>query len=60
MVGRNSNQRQGKGRNQGNQRGAGPAGNCVCTQCGNEVPHKRGVPCYEMQCPECGAQMRRK
>ena len=32
----------------------------VCPECGKEVPHQRGTPCYEMECPECGASMRRK
>jgi endogenous inhibitor of DNA gyrase (YacG/DUF329 family) len=31
----------------------------VCPQCGHRVPHERGVPCTERQCPECGANMAR-
>lgn len=40
--------------------GLGPSGICMCPECGKEVPHKRGVPCYEEDCPVCGAEMIRK
>jgi len=40
--------------------GAGPGGDCVCTSCGNTVPHQRGVPCYQMKCPKCGSPMTRR
>lgn len=53
-----SQNNRGKGRKQGNK--AGPGGVCVCPECNKEVPHKRGVPCYKRECPECGANMRRK
>lgn len=46
--------------NQEKRRGLGPQGMCVCPECGEEVPHKRGVPCYERPCPQCGAKMVRK
>jgi len=36
---------------------AGPSGLCVCPQCGEEVPHQRGLPCSEATCPKCGAKM---
>jgi cation diffusion facilitator family transporter len=39
--------------------GMGPSGDCVCTKCGHKVPHERGVPCYKMKCPKCGAPMAR-
>lgn len=45
---------------QGQRKGLGPQGMCVCPECGKEVPHKRGVPCYEKTCPKCGAKMTRK
>lgn len=37
----------------------GPAGKCVCPNCDHKIPHKRGVPCYEKKCPECGTKMTR-
>ena len=58
MPGNNSNR--GRGLNQGNKAGAGPGGNCICPECGKEVSHQRGMPCYKRECPECGAKMRRK
>jgi len=48
----------GMGRNRTNL-GLGPSGNCVCPSCGATAPHKRGVPCYDMTCPKCGAKMTR-
>jgi hypothetical protein len=36
---------------------AGPDGYCVCPQCGRKEPHQRGVPCFERNCPNCGAAM---
>ena len=61
MPGRGQgNNNSGRGRNKGNQAGSGPEGACICPQCGEEVPHQRGKPCYETECPQCGAQMRRK
>jgi hypothetical protein len=45
------------GRMKGNQPGAGPSGNCVCPACGEKVPHKQSTPCYDMNCPRCGAKM---
>ena len=39
--------------------GLGPAGFCVCMQCGTKVPHQRGIPCYELKCPHCGQPMTR-
>lgn len=53
---------QGRGRRQGggNRPGAGPAGNCVCPNCGARVPHRPRVPCNTMQCPKCSAQMVRE
>ena len=42
----------GRGRNRG---GAwGPGGYCVCSKCGEKVPHQRGVKCTTIKCPQCG------
>ncbi len=49
---------QGLGRNQGI--AAGPEGTCICTKCGKELLHKRGIICTPIQCPKCGAPMTRK
>ncbi|MFP4395344.1 MAG: hypothetical protein ACLFTI_08785 [Anaerolineales bacterium] len=47
----------GRGQAQGNRPGSGPGGACVCPSCGHRQPHQRGVPCYSVQCPKCGADM---
>ena len=51
---------QGMGRMGGSRPGAGPAGYCVCTACGERVAHQRGIPCYSLQCPKCGKPMVRE
>jgi predicted amidophosphoribosyltransferase len=38
---------------------AGPGGKCVCPECGAEVEHDTGEPCYDKVCPKCGAKMTR-
>jgi electron transport complex protein RnfB len=38
----------------------GPAGSCVCLNCGERVPHQRGRPCNTMDCPKCGRKMTRE
>jgi hypothetical protein len=40
--------------------GAGPGGNCVCPECGTNVPHQVGTPCYEIKCPKCGSVLTRE
>ncbi len=43
-----------------NAEGKGPAGFCVCPECGYREEHKRGVPCTEKECPQCGTKLTRK
>jgi predicted DNA-binding protein (UPF0251 family) len=40
-------------------KGLGPGGECLCPKCGHKIPHERGVPCYEQECPKCGTEMTR-
>lgn len=44
----------------GGPKAAGPGGYCVCPKCGHEMKHETDDPCYELDCPECGAKMTRK
>jgi hypothetical protein len=48
----------GRGRMKGDALGLG--GYCVCSKCGKKIPHRRGVPCYQEKCPECGQLMTRE
>jgi len=48
----------GRGRMGGS--GMGSGGYCVCPACGKRVTHNRGVPCYSIKCPDCGANMTRE
>lgn len=59
FPGRGLGQGGGRGRQPGGF-GLGPDGNCVCPSCGEKVPHQRGVPCYEAECPKCGSRMTRE
>lgn len=38
----------------------GTGGGCVCPRCGKQILHQRGVPCNQMKCPDCGAEMARE
>ena len=50
----------GTGRGVGQRRGMGPAGEgCLCPNCGEHIPHQRGVPCFTTKCPKCGSSMMR-
>ena len=31
---------------------------CTCPKCGNEEPHKRGIPCSKGKCPKCQTLMK--
>jgi Indolepyruvate ferredoxin oxidoreductase, alpha and beta subunits len=33
--------------------GRGEGGFCVCSQCGYSEPHRAGIPCRTLYCPEC-------
>lgn len=67
MPGKSGKQDQSSGRfGQGGQgRGkrmsaAGPGGECECPKCGATAPHQRGIPCTQVQCPQCRGPMMRK
>ncbi|MFX1537346.1 MAG: hypothetical protein ACFFDI_24325 [Promethearchaeota archaeon] len=47
------------GRGKRGGKAAGPGGQCVCPSCGKRIPHQLGVPCYNQNCPNCGAKMTR-
>ncbi len=49
----------GGGRGRMGGQGLGLGGDCVCPSCGTRVAHQRGVPCYQVSCPKCGAKMTR-
>lgn len=40
--------------------GSGPGGKCICTKCGFETEHKRGIPCSTIKCPKCKIPLTRK
>ena len=48
----------GRGRNKGGAYGIG--GFCICTKCGEKIPHQRGLKCTSLKCPECGHTMIRE
>ena len=50
---------QGRGR-MGGPLAGGPAGTCLCPQCGHREPHERGAPCTRKKCPKCGTAMTRQ
>jgi hypothetical protein len=52
--------RGGVGRGGGNKPGSGPGGNCICPECGKQVPHVAGRRCFDQVCPDCGAKMVRE
>lgn len=35
-------------------------GNCICVHCNIQVPHTKGKPCRENNCPQCGKKMMRE
>ncbi len=40
--------------------GFGEGGFCVCSKCGEKLPHQRGVKCTTFKCPSCGHTMVRE
>ncbi|MEW6660068.1 MAG: hypothetical protein AB1424_15530 [Thermodesulfobacteriota bacterium] len=38
----------------------GAADFCVCPACGGRAPHERGIPCLQINCPQCGKPMVRE
>jgi hypothetical protein len=42
----------------GRGQGLGGTAECVCPKCGKTIPHQRGVPCIQTNCPKCGTPMR--
>lgn len=56
--GKGSSPGAGQGRNKGGAYGTG--GFCICTKCGEKIPHRRGVKCTTLKCPECGHTMIRE
>ncbi len=61
MFGRGMGRGMGRGGGQGRMGGvgAGSGGYCICINCGNKIPHERGVPCNQQVCPACGSPMTR-
>ena len=55
-TGRGMGSGAGRGRMPGGQ-GLGPSGFCICPSCKTKVPHQIGQPCYNINCPKCGAKM---
>lgn len=54
----NLDEARGKGMGVGGPRqGDGGTDTCVCPACNKEVPHTRGTPCNEINCPSCGKPM---
>lgn len=47
----------GTGRGRMGGQGLGVGGECQCPKCGTKAPHKRGTPCVEQICPQCGSTM---
>lgn len=63
-IGEGGGRGMGMGRGQGRGRmgglAMGPGGHCVCPSCRKTVPHQRGVPCSQVECPACGTPMTRR
>ncbi len=33
---------------------------CICPECGFKITHKKGIPCRQTICPNCGTKMKRE
>jgi predicted Fe-Mo cluster-binding NifX family protein len=44
----------------GTGQGAGVQDLCICPACGAKAPHERGIPCFQVKCPQCGKPMVRE
>jgi hypothetical protein len=40
--------------------GTGASNSCICPACGAKTPHERGIPCMQVNCPQCGKPMVRE
>jgi len=40
--------------------GHGPAGHCICSECGYKIKHQRGAPCSSLKCPKCKINLNRE
>ena len=49
-----------RGKKMKNSENMGSIGECICPKCKKEIDHKRGVPCHQEKCPDCGTKMLRK
>ncbi|MFP4051763.1 MAG: 4Fe-4S binding protein [Thermoplasmata archaeon] len=54
---RGSGQRRSGEKTKGRRSNGGSSNSCVCPNCGEKVPHQRGVSCNKHQCPSCGTRM---
>lgn len=41
-------------------KGSGTSDSCLCPVCGAKAPHERGIPCFQLNCPQCGKPMVRE
>jgi predicted Fe-Mo cluster-binding NifX family protein len=49
-----------RGRGQALEPGRGAAEACLCLACGLRLPHERGIPCSQVNCPRCGQPLVRE
>jgi len=47
-------------RRSGRSYGPGRPENCICPFCNTILPHKKGRPCFQLQCPKCGKYLLRQ